>query len=37
MTPAELVATWPAVPQELCERIAWLIDAPTAPAEERAS
>lgn len=35
MTAAELVATWPAVPQDLCERLAWLLDAPVA--EERAA
>lgn len=31
MTAAELVATWPPVPAELCQRLAWLLDSPTAP------
>ncbi len=30
MTAAELVASWPTVPEDLCREIAWLMDAPVA-------
>lgn len=33
---AELVATWPRIPDGLCREIAWLLDAPVAPAERAA-